>query len=312
MGCRDFQCLRGKGQVKEMCLPMCYVRYVYVRYYIKPSLTELKKMIFPWSLRTRKVPAGIWRVGVGMDYWISWRGSLVIAVCLQDFLIVLLFRLWTYKYHSGMTGGLLREKPRKKWEENYCTERQEEDDHTQLWLHPAPAITGMWIINSTHCTSRLSHQNQIRKIQLVYLRSLIAISLPSRSLTSNIGITLSIPRIKTNTGARAFSSCAPSHWNNLPISVRSATSVASFRRRLKTPFRLGLLPVDTGVPYCLLMLLQRLRIWTPIWLLRHWAWLRRGYWRYRNLIDWLIDTTFWNLFTVSLWQVMEDRAVVWG
>ena len=35
--------------------------------------------------------------------------------------------------------------------------------------------------------------------------------------------------------------------------------------------------------------LQWLRIWTPIWLLRHWAWLRRGYWRYRNLIDWLID-----------------------
>ena len=40
------------------------------------------------------------------------------------------------------------------------------------------------------------------------------------------------------------------------------------------PFQLGLPPVDTDVPYCLL---------------RHWAWLRRGYWRYRNLIDWLID-----------------------
>ena len=70
--------------------------------------------------------------------------------------------------------------------------------------------------------------------QPVYLRSLIAISLPSRSLRSNRGITLSIPRIKTNTGVRAFSSCAPSLWNNLPLSVRSATSVATFRRRLKT------------------------------------------------------------------------------
>ena len=70
--------------------------------------------------------------------------------------------------------------------------------------------------------------------QPVYLRSLIAISLPSRSLRSNRGITLSIPRIKTNTGARAFSSCAPSLWNNLPLSIRSATSVATFRRRLKT------------------------------------------------------------------------------
>ena len=70
--------------------------------------------------------------------------------------------------------------------------------------------------------------------QAVYLRSLIAISLPPRSLRSNRGITLSIPRIKTNTGARAFSSCVPSLWNNLPFSVRSATSVATFRRRLKT------------------------------------------------------------------------------
>ena len=44
--------------------------------------------------------------------------------------------------------------------------------------------------------------------QPVYLRSLIASSLPSYSLRSNRGITLSIPRIKTNTGAKAFSSCA--------------------------------------------------------------------------------------------------------
>ena len=70
--------------------------------------------------------------------------------------------------------------------------------------------------------------------QPVYLHSLIATSLPSRSLRSNRGITLSIPRIRTNTGARAFSSCAPSLWNNLPLSVHSATSVVTFRRRLKT------------------------------------------------------------------------------
>ena len=74
----------------------------------------------------------------------------------------------------------------------------------------------------------------LQEEQPVYLRSLIAIVLPSRSLTSKRGTTLSIPRIKTITGERAFSSCAPSLWNNLPLSVRSATSVATFRRRLKT------------------------------------------------------------------------------
>ena len=38
--------------------------------------------------------------------------------------------------------------------------------------------------------------------QPAYLRSLIATSLPSRSLRSNRGITLSVPRIRTNTGTR--------------------------------------------------------------------------------------------------------------
>ena len=47
--------------------------------------------------------------------------------------------------------------------------------------------------------------------------------------------------------------------------------------------RCALLPVDVTER------LQRLRIWTAIWLLCHWAWLRQGYWHYRNLIDWLID-----------------------
>ena len=68
--------------------------------------------------------------------------------------------------------------------------------------------------------------------QLTYLCSLIATSLPPCSLRSNRGITLSVPRIKTNTGTGALSSYAPSLLNNLPLSVRSATSVATFRRRL--------------------------------------------------------------------------------
>ena len=78
--------------------------------------------------------------------------------------------------------------------------------------------------------------NALHEEQPVYLRSVIATSLPSRSLRSNRGITLSIPGIKTKTGARAFSSCAPFLWNNFSLSVHSATSVATFRRRLKTYF----------------------------------------------------------------------------
>ena len=35
-------------------------------------------------------------------------------------------------------------------------------------------------------------------------------------------------------------------------------------------------------------LFLRFCCWTQIWLSRHWAWLCRGYWHYRSLIDWLM------------------------
>ena len=44
----------------------------------------------------------------------------------------------------------------------------------------------------------------LRGGQPVYLHFMLAPSLPSRSLRSNKGISLSVPRVKTNTGARAF------------------------------------------------------------------------------------------------------------
>ena len=50
--------------------------------------------------------------------------------------------------------------------------------------------------------------------QPVYLHSMLAALLPSRSLRSNNDHSLSVPRVKTNTGVRAFHSCAPSLWNN--------------------------------------------------------------------------------------------------
>ena len=74
----------------------------------------------------------------------------------------------------------------------------------------------------------------LREKQPVYLHSLLAASIPSRSLRSNNDNSLSFPRVKTNTGVRAFHSCAPSLWNNLPLSVHSACSVATFKKYLNT------------------------------------------------------------------------------
>ena len=148
--------------------------------------------------------------------------------------------------------------------------------------------------------------------QPVYLRSFIATSLPSHSLRSNRGITLSVPRIRTNICARAFSSCSPSLWNNLPLSVRSATSVATFRRRLKTYlFDLAFPPVDTGVPNGLL----RLRNDFNDFEFEHWSGCcptEPGYagdigaieiW----LIDWLIDWLLGHRFQAFLFVTSSDN-----
>ena len=72
--------------------------------------------------------------------------------------------------------------------------------------------------------------------QPVYLHSMLAASIPSRSLRSNNDNSLSVPRVKTNTGDRNFHSCAPSLWNNLRclLSVRSASLNATFKKYLKT------------------------------------------------------------------------------
>ena len=74
----------------------------------------------------------------------------------------------------------------------------------------------------------------LREKQPVYLHSMLAASIPSHSLRSNNDNSLPVPRVKTNTGARAFHSCALSLWNNLPLSVRSASSFAIFEKYLKT------------------------------------------------------------------------------
>ena len=101
---------------------------------------------------------------------------------------------------------------------------------------------------------------------------MLAASLPSCSLRLNNDNSLSVLRVKTNTGARAFHSCAPSPWNNLLLSD------------LAFPPQIPAYPMACwcyGTVSSILLL-------NLIWLLHHWAWLRRGYWRYRNLIDWLI------------------------
>jgi hypothetical protein len=67
-----------------------------------------------------------------------------------------------------------------------------------------------------------------------YLHSLLVPYNPTRRLRSSDKLLLTVPSIKSSAGRRSFSFAAPTIWNSLPLSLRSATSLQSFRANLKT------------------------------------------------------------------------------
>jgi len=55
-----------------------------------------------------------------------------------------------------------------------------------------------------------------------------------RRLRSASSLDFTVPRTETKFGDRAFSVAGPTVWNNLLESIRSAETLASFKRKLKT------------------------------------------------------------------------------
>lgn len=70
--------------------------------------------------------------------------------------------------------------------------------------------------------------------QPVYLASLIAFHQPARALRSSSQQLLTIPRISTHFGTRAFSYSSPKVWNSIPFEIRQSSSLNVFKTRLKT------------------------------------------------------------------------------
>ena len=98
--------------------------------------------------------------------------------------------------------------------------------HTDSAVKPLSlALLGYWryrkLIDETRCGR-----------QLVYTQSMLATSISS-SLRSYKGIILSVPRVKTNSGAEAFRSCTQALWNNLPLLLHSVSSIANFWKHLR-------------------------------------------------------------------------------
>ena len=70
-----------------------------------------------------------------------------------------------------------------------------------------------------------------------YITDIITVKPKSHySLRSNSELLLQKPRLKTlkTLGNRSFALAAPTLWNGLPVEIRHAESVSSFKRLLKT------------------------------------------------------------------------------
>ena len=69
----------------------------------------------------------------------------------------------------------------------------------------------------------------------LYLKKLVVPYQPTRALRSQNSNLLVVPTVsKSRVGARAFSYQAPHLWNHLPLSVREADTICTFKSRLKT------------------------------------------------------------------------------
>ena len=69
-----------------------------------------------------------------------------------------------------------------------------------------------------------------------YLAELLTRYIPSRKLRSSSGLLLRHPKKRKTMyyGDRSFSAAAPKIWNNLPTDIRPLTSLAPFKKALKT------------------------------------------------------------------------------
>lgn len=69
----------------------------------------------------------------------------------------------------------------------------------------------------------------------LYLKELIVPYHPTRALRSQNSGLLVVPRVfKSRMGGRAFNYQAPLLWNHLPVSIRGADTLSTFKSRLKT------------------------------------------------------------------------------
>jgi len=68
------------------------------------------------------------------------------------------------------------------------------------------------------------------------LHNLLQVYHPSRALRSSAQQLLYVPYMSTDFGRRTFSYSSPATWNSIPISIKSCSSLHSFKRHSKFYF----------------------------------------------------------------------------
>ena len=74
----------------------------------------------------------------------------------------------------------------------------------------------------------------LKENQPAYLADLLVRLKCSRYLRSTNSNRFVVPRIQTKTGSRAFSISGPALWNTLPVPIRNAKTILTFRKLLKS------------------------------------------------------------------------------
>ena len=134
--------------------------------------------------------------------------------------------------------------------------------------------------------------------QPVYLHSMLAASLPSSSLRSNNDNSLSALGSRPTQVQELFTLVlrlfgTTSHC--LSVQPFQLLPLRNIWKHISLTWPFLHRHWHVRWPVDVMELFLWLCCWTLNRLLCHWAWLYRGYWRYRSLIDWLIITLDWEL-----------------
>ena len=107
--------------------------------------------------------------------------------------------------------------------------------HLNQWFHMAHFCMKVDDIKHVIVMIALLVYQAVHHLGPAYLTSLVTPYAPTRSLRSAAHRSLTIPRYNLERyGRRAFSVAGPSLWNNLPVTIREAGTLTTFKSTLKT------------------------------------------------------------------------------